>query len=200
MSYCLGEKLTCLKPKDGLHGAWARALNSLFEDEYPEQLFRIPVIEIDALEGLSPEKWPTAGQPEINWDLSVQGREFTMDLPCSLILQPADCADVAIEAMVLGKVKFSDFDPLLHPRFRRTDSGLWDDLDPFKLGRAILHITKGWPISPVHLCIHEEGGFYFGGGTHRYEVLKRTGTSYMYFLAEPVDVISIEMCLSVQWL
>jgi hypothetical protein len=175
--------------KDGSHGAWARALSSLFEDEYPEQLFRIPVNEIDALEGLSPEKWPTAGQPKINWDLSVQGREFTMVPPCSLILQPADCADVDIEGMVLGKIKFSDFDPLLHPRFRRTGSGLWDDLDPSKLGRAILHIAKGWPISPVHLCIHEEGGFYFGGGTHRYEVLKRTGTSYMYFLAEPVDVI-----------
>lgn len=186
--------------KDDSYEAWTRALSSLFEDEYPEQLFRIPVNEINALEGLPPDKWPTAGQPKINWDLSVQGREFTMDRPCSRVLQPAGCADVDIGAMALGKVKFSDFDLLLHPRFCRKGSGLWDELDPFKLGRAILHIAKGWPISPVYLCVHEDGGFFFGGGTHRYEVLKRTGISYMYFLAEPVDVINIETRLSVQWL
>lgn len=186
--------------EDDSHEAWARALSSLFDNECLEQLFRIPVHEIDALEGLSPDKWPTAGQPKINWDLSVQGREFTMDLACSRLLQPADCADVDIGAMALGKVKCSDLDLLLHPRFRRAGSGLWDELDPFKLGRAILHIAKGWPISPVHLCVHEDGGFFFGGGTHRYEVLKRTGTSYLYFLAEPVDVIKIETRLSVQWL
>ncbi|MEB8160717.1 hypothetical protein [Citrobacter braakii] len=186
--------------KNYSHEAWTNALSSLFEDEYPEHRFRIPVHEIDALEGLPPDKWPTAGQPKINWDLSVQGREFTMDLPCSLVLQPADCADADIGAMVLGKVKFSDFDPLLHPHFCMTDSDLWDGLDPFKLGRAVLHIAKGWPVSPVHLCVHEDGGFFFGGGTHRYEVLKRTGTSYMYFLAKPVDVINIETRLSVQWL
>lgn len=166
----------------------------------PETLFRLSHDEIDSVAGLPPDEWPTAGQAEINWDLSVERRGFTIDLPDSRVLQPTSRADVTVESMVLGKVLFSNFAPLLHPLFRRTVSSLWNDLDSFKLGRVILHIAKGWPISPVHLCVHEEGGFFLGGGNHRYEVLKRSGSPYFYFLAEPGDVVKIETLLSVQWI
>ncbi|MHC0466958.1 hypothetical protein [Kosakonia cowanii] len=181
-------------------GTWAEALRSLFEDDYPEKLFRISDAEIDGLEGQSPDKWPTAGQTEINWDLSVQGRKYTIDLLHPGVLQPADCAHVDVGSMVLGKASFADFDPLLHPRFRLPDSRLWAELAPQKLGRAILHIAKGWPVSPVWLCRHEYGGFHFGGGTHRYQVLKRSGTPYFYFLAEADDIPALNTLLTVQWM
>ncbi|MEB5959759.1 hypothetical protein MXL39_05850 [Enterobacter sichuanensis] len=128
---------------DNSSGTRERALSSLFENEYQEELFWIPCDEIDALEGLSPDKWPTAGQTAINWDLSVPGRKHTVDLPDSRVLQPADCSHVDVESMVLGKASFADFDPQLHPRFRLTDSNLWAELEPLNLGRAILHIAKG---------------------------------------------------------
>lgn len=185
---------------DATHGTWANALSSLFEDEYPEKLFRIPDDEIDALEGQPPDKWPMAGQTEINWDLSVPGRKSTVDLTDPRVLEPAESVYFDVRSMVLGKAYFADFDPLIHPRFRLTDSRLWAELDPPKLGRAILHIAKGWPISPVWLCMHEYGGFHFGGGTHRYQVLKRSGSPHFYFLAEPDDVPAINTLLTVQWM
>lgn len=185
---------------DAARDKWAEALSSLFEDEYPEKLFRNSADEIDALEGLSPEKWPTAGQTEINWDLSVSGRKHTIGLPDPRVLQPADCEQVDIASMVLGKASFADFDPLLHPYFRLTDSSLWVELTNPKLGMAILHIAKGWPISPVWLCVHEYGGFHFGDGTHRYQVLKRSGSPHFYFLAMLDDVPAINKQLTVHWM
>ncbi|UXY13540.1 hypothetical protein N7922_25225 (plasmid) [Kosakonia sp. ML.JS2a] len=185
---------------DAAHEMWAIAWRSLYGEKHPEELFRISRDEIDAMEGLSPDKWPTAGMTEINWDLSVQGRKYTVDLPAPGVLQPADCAHVDVGSMVLGKASFSEFDPLLHPRFRLTDSMLWTELAPPNLGRAILHIAKGWPISPVWLCLHEEDGFHFGGGIHRYQVLKRSGSPHFYFLAEPDDVPAMNTLLTVQWI
>ena len=179
---------------------WAEALSLMFKGDPQEELFRISDDEIDALEGLCPDSWPTAGQTEINWDLSVQGRKHTIDLPDLRVLLPADCVQVDIACMVLGKASFADFDPLLHPYFRLTDSSLWGELTNPKLGRAILHIAKGWPISPVLLCVHEYGGFHFGDGTHRYQVLKRSGSPHFYFLAELEDVPAINTLLTVHWM
>lgn len=179
---------------------WAEALSPLFKGDSQEELFRISSDEIDALEGLSPGRWPSAGLTEINWDLSVPGRRHTIDLPGSWVLQPADCEQIDISSLVLGKASFADFDPLLHPCFRLTDSSLWARLDHRKLGMAIFHIAKGWPVSPVLLSLHEDGGFHFGGGFHRYQVLMRSGTPHFYFLAEPDDVPAINKQLTVQWL
>ncbi|GKO05678.1 hypothetical protein U4T44_00570 [Klebsiella pneumoniae] len=179
---------------------WAEALSSLFRAAPRDELFRISDDEIDALEGLSPDRWPTAGQTDINWDLSVPGHRHTIDLPDPRVLQPADCEQIDLSSLVLGKASFADFDPLLHSCFRLTDSGLWVELTNPKLGKAILHIAKGWPVSPVLLSVHEDGGFHFGDGTHRYEVLKRTGTPHFYFLAMPDDVSAINKQLTVQWM
>lgn len=41
---------------------WAEALSLMFKGDHQEELFRISDDEIDALEGLSPDRWPTAGQ------------------------------------------------------------------------------------------------------------------------------------------
>ncbi|MCQ8496865.1 hypothetical protein JEK36_22235 [Klebsiella pneumoniae] len=179
---------------------WAEALSSLFRADPRDEWFRISDDEIDALEGLSPDRWPTAGQTDINWDLSVPGRRHTIDLPDPRVLQPADGEQIDLSSLVLGKASFADFDPLLHSCFRLTDSGLWVELTNPKLGKAILHIAKGWPVSPVLLSVHEDGGFHFGDGTHRYEVLKRTGTPHFYFLAMPDDVSAINKQLTVQWM
>lgn len=179
---------------------WAEALSLMFKGDPQEELFRISDDEIDALEGLCPDSWPTAGQTEINWDLSVPGRRHTVDLPSPGVLQPADCEQIDLSSLVLGKASFADFDPLLHPCFRLTDSSLWGELTNPKLGKAIFHIAKGWPISPVLLSVHEYGGFHFGGGTHRYQVLKRSGTTHFYFLAMPGDVSAINKQLTVQWM
>ena len=131
---------------------WAEALSLMFKGDHQEELFRISDDEIDALEGLSPDRWPTAGQTDINWDLSVPGRRHSIYLPGPRVLQ------------------------------------------------AILHIAKGWPVSPVLLSVHEDGGFHFGDGTHRYEVLKRSGTPHFYFLAMPDDVSAINKQLTFQWM
>ncbi|MEL1723062.1 MULTISPECIES: hypothetical protein [Klebsiella] len=179
---------------------WAEALSSLFRADPRDEWFRISDDEIDALERLSPNRWPTAGQTDINWDLSVPGRRHTIDLSDPRVLQPADCEQIDLSSLVLGKASFADFDPLLHSCFRLTDSGLWVELTNPKLGKAILHIAKGWPVSPVLLSVHEDGGFHFGDGTHRYEVLKRTGTPHFYFLAMPDDVSAINKQLTVQWM
>lgn len=179
---------------------WAEALSSLFRADPRDEWFRISDDEFDALEGLSPDRWPTAGQTDINWDLSVPGRRHTIDLPDPRVLQPADGEQIDLSSLVLGKASFADFDPLLHSCFRLTDSGLWVELTNPKLGKAILHIAKGWPVSPVLLSVHEDGGFHFGDGTHRYEVLKRTGTPHFYFLAMPDDVSAINKQLTVQWM
>jgi len=184
---------------DAVRNMWALAGSSLTGEKCQEELFRISRDDIDAMEGLSPDKWPTTGKTEINWDLSVQGRKYTVDLPDPGVLQPADCAHVDVGSMVLGKASFADFDPLLHNRFRLTDSMLWTELEPLNLGRVILHIAKGWPISPVWLCIHEYGGFHFGGGTHCYQVLKRSASPHFYFLAEPDNVPAMNRLLTVQW-
>lgn len=127
------------------------------------------------------DRWPTAGQTEINWDLSVPGRKHTIDLPGTWVLQPADCEQIDLSSLVLGKASFADFEPLINSFFRLTDSSLWTRLEPRKLGMAILHIAKGWPISPVLLSLHEDGGFHFGGGSHRYQVLKRSGSLIFTF-------------------
>lgn len=185
---------------DAARDLWAMASGSLSGEKCPEELFHISRDEIDAMVGLFPDKWPTTGKTEINWDLSVQGRKHTVALPDPRVLQPADCAHVDVGSMVLGKASFADFDPLLHPRFRLPDSMLWTELEPLNLGRAILHIAKGWPVSPVWLCMHEDGGFHFGGGTHRYQVLKRSGSPHFYFLAEPDDVPAMNSLLTVQWI
>ncbi|MCM5774745.1 hypothetical protein M4C69_23880 [Klebsiella pneumoniae] len=179
---------------------WAEALSLLFKSDPQEALFRISDDEIGALEGLCPDRWPTAGQTEIIWDLSVSGRRHTIDLPSPGVLQPADYERIDLSSLVLGKVSFADFDPLLYPCFRLADSSLWVELTNPKLGKAILHIAKGWPISPVLLSVHEYGGFHFGGGTHRYQVLKRSGTTHFYFLAMPGDVSTINKQLTVQWM
>ncbi|MCU6194884.1 hypothetical protein KWH71_21620 [Enterobacter sichuanensis] len=179
---------------------WAEALSSLFRADPQEKLFRISDDEIDALEGVSPDRWPTAGQTDINWDLSVPGRRHTIHLPDPRVLQPADCEQIDLSSLVLGKASFADFDPLLHSCFRLTDSSLWVELTNPKLGKAILHIAKGCPVSPVLLSLHEDGGFHFGDGTHRYEVLKRSGTPHFYFLAMPDDVSAINKQLTVQWM
>ncbi|EPY6959209.1 hypothetical protein ACXEH3_004780 [Klebsiella variicola] len=179
---------------------WAEALSLLFKGDPREALFRISDDEIVALEGLSPDSWPTAGQTEINWDLSVPGRRHTIDLPGPRVLQPADGEQIDLSSLMLGKASFADFDPLLHPCFRLTDSSLWVELTNPKLGKAILHIAKGWPVSPILLSVHEYGGFHFGDGPHRYEVLKRSGTPHFYFLAMPDDVSAINKQLTVQWM
>ncbi|EOU1315939.1 hypothetical protein ACNSVY_004151 [Klebsiella quasipneumoniae] len=179
---------------------WAKALSLLFKGDLQEALFRISDDEIYALEGLCPDSWPTAGQTEINWDLSVPGRRHAIDLPGPRALQPADGEQIDLSSLVLGKASFADFDPLLHPCFRLTDSSLWVELTNPKLGKAILHIAKGWPVSPVLLSVHEYGGFHFGEGTHRYEVLKRSGTPHFYFLAMPDDVSAINKQLTVPWM
>ncbi|WP_407437640.1 hypothetical protein [Lelliottia sp.] len=178
----------------------AIAWSSLFGEGCPRELFCISQDEIDAMEGLSPNKWPTAGQTKINWDLSVQGRLFTFPPPCSRVLHPASHTDFSIDSLALGKVTFTDFDPLLHPFFRLASESLWCTLDSRKLARVILHIAKGAPVSPGHLCVHDEGGFHWVDGTHRYEVLKRSGSPYLYFLAEPEDVPRIGTLVSVEWL
>ncbi|HFS8383588.1 MULTISPECIES: hypothetical protein [Klebsiella pneumoniae complex] len=185
---------------DAARDMWAEALSSLFKGDSPEELFLISADEIDALEGLPPDKWPTIGQTEINWDLSVPGRKWTIAPSAPWLLQPADSEQVDIASMVLGKASFADFDPLINSFFRLTDSSLWTRLEPRKLGMAILHIAKGWPISPVLLSLHEDGGFHFGGGSHRYQVLKRSGSPHFYFLAEPDDVPAINKQLPVQWM
>lgn len=179
---------------------WAAAVNSLFRDDPTESLFTLSEAEITAVTNLHPDRWPSTGQAGINWDLSVQGRAFTFPSPCLRVLQPASPADLRTDSLVLGKAAFSDFDPLLHPFFRLASDTLWCTLDPRKLARAILHIAKGAPVSPGHLCVHEGGGFHWGDGTHRYEVLKRSGSPDLYFLAEPEDVASIETFLSVECL
>ena len=133
---------------------WAEALSLMFKGDPQEELFRISDDEIDALEGLCPDRWPTAGQTEINWDLSVPGRKHTIDLPGTWVLQPADCEQIDLSSLVLGKASFADFDPLINSFFRLTDSSLWVELTNPKLGKAILHIAKGWPVSPVLLSVH----------------------------------------------
>ena len=122
---------------------WAEALSLMFKGDHQEELFRISDDEIDALEGLSPDRWPTAGQTEINWDLSVPGRRHTIDLPGTWVLQPADCEQIDLSSLVLGKASFADFDPLINSFFRLTDSSFWVELTNPKLGKAILHIAKG---------------------------------------------------------
>ncbi|EPM7413982.1 hypothetical protein ABLU56_02810 [Klebsiella sp. GN_Kp186] len=179
---------------------WAEALSLMLKGDPQEELFRISDDEIDALEGLSPDRWPTAGQTDINWDLSVPGRRHSIYLPGPRVLQPADCEQIDLSSLVLGKASFADFDPLINSFFRLTDSSLWVELTNPKLGKAILHIAKGWPVSPVLLSVHEDGGFHFGDGTHRYEVLKRSGTPHFYFLAMPDDVSAINKQLTVQWM
>ncbi|HDJ1442214.1 TPA: hypothetical protein PPN70_004678 [Serratia rubidaea] len=178
---------------------WAAAVNLLSRDELTESLQPFSDSEIKAVENLPPDRWPSIGQTGINWDLSVQGRVFTFPSPCLRVLQPASHTDFRADSLVLGKAAFSDFDPLLHPFFRLTSDSLWNTLDSRKLARAILHIANGAPISPGHLCVHKEGGFHWGDGTHRYEVLKRTGSPVLYFLASPEDVARIETLLSVEW-
>ena len=115
-------------------------------------------------------------------------------------MQPADCEQIDLSSLVLGKASFADFDPLINSFFRLTDSSLWVEITNPKLGKAILHIAKGWPVSPVLLSVHEDGGFHFGDGTHRYEVLKRSGTPHFYFLAMPDDVSAINQQLTFQWM
>lgn len=178
---------------------WAAAVKLLFKDDLTESLHDLSDAEINAVANLHPDKWPSTGQASINWDLSVQGRVFTFPPPCLRVLQPVIHSDFRIDSLVLGKAAFSDFDPLLHPLFRQTSETLWSALNSRKLARAILHIAKGSPVSPGHLCVHDEGGFHWGDGTHRYEVLKRSGSPYLYFLAEPEDVARIETLISVEW-
>lgn len=178
---------------------WAAAVNSLFRDDLTESQYTLSEAEITAVTRLHPDRWSSIGQAGINWDLTVQGRAFTFPSPCLRVLQPASHKAFITDSFLLGRVAFSDFDPLLHPFFRHASDTLWSTLDPRKLARAILHIAKGAHVSPGHLCVHEEGGFYWGDGTHRYEVLKRSGAPDLYFLAEPEDVASIETLLSVEW-
>ncbi|VTN32382.1 Uncharacterised protein [Klebsiella pneumoniae] len=121
---------------------WAEALSSLFRAAPRDELFRISDDEIDALEGLSPDRWPTAGQTDINWDLSVPGHRHTIDLPDPRVLQPADCEQIDLSSLVLGKASFADFDPLLHSCFRLTDSGLWVELTNPKLERPYCILQK----------------------------------------------------------
>lgn len=99
---------------------WVEALSSLFKGDSKEELYRISDDEIDALEGLCPDRWPTAGQTEINWDLSVPGRKHTIDLPGTWVLQPADCEQIDLSSLVLGKASFADFEPLINSFFRLT--------------------------------------------------------------------------------
>ncbi|HHG0625760.1 TPA: hypothetical protein ACPUGO_005080 [Klebsiella pneumoniae] len=155
---------------------WAAAVTSLFRDDLTESLFTLSEAEITAVSRLHPDRWPSTGQVGINWDLTVQGRAFTFPPPCLRVLQPASHTAFRTDSLVLGRAAFSDFDPLLHPFFRQASDTLWSTLDPRKLARAILHIAKGGPVSPGHLCVHEEGGFYWVDGTYRYEVLKRSGS------------------------
>ncbi|EOC3062505.1 hypothetical protein ACVS9S_003242 [Cronobacter dublinensis] len=179
---------------------WAEALNSLFNDDHEQNRFFLSDAETEAVSFLHPEKWPSTGQTYINWDLSVQGRDYTFSPPDNRILQPTDSEHFRPDAMVLGRALFSDLEPLLHPLFRHTADTVWEVLDTWKLSRAVLHIAKGWPVSPGHLCMHEAGGFFWGEGNHRYEVLKRSGSPCFYFLALPDDVVSIGYFLAVEWM
>ena len=146
----------------------------------------------------------TAGQQQDRQKLTgiclFRGADIRLTFRGQGGLQPADCEQIELSSLVLGKASFADFDPLFHPCFRLTDSCLWVELTNPKLGKAILHIAKGWPVSPVLLSVHEYGGFYFGGGTHRYQVLKRSGTPHFYFLSMPDDVTAINKQLTVQWM
>ncbi|EKY3225783.1 hypothetical protein RBA45_004057 [Cronobacter dublinensis] len=178
--------------------AWAAALNVLFTDDQEEIRFLLSDAETETVCFLHPDEWPSTGQTQINWDLSVQGREHTFSAPDKRILQPTDCEHFRPDVLVLGRALFSDLEPLLHPDFRHSSDTVWN-LDIRKLSRAIIHIAKGWPVSPGHLCIHEAGGFFWGEGNHRYEVLKRSGSPCFYFLALPDDVVSIESRLAVEW-
>ncbi|EPT7056167.1 hypothetical protein ACVR2G_004119 [Cronobacter sakazakii] len=177
---------------------WAAALNSLFNNDHEQNRFFLSDAETETVSFLHPDKWPSTGQTDINWDLYVQGRDYTFSLPDNRILQPTDSEHFRPDAMVLGRALFSDLEPLLHPNFRHSSDTVWN-LDIRKLSRAIIHIAKRWPVSPGHLCIHEAGGFFWGEGNHRYEVLKRSGSPCFYFLALPDDVVSIESRLAVEW-
>ncbi|ELY5787850.1 hypothetical protein SNN57_003995 [Cronobacter sakazakii] len=180
--------------------AWFAALNALFTDGRDEARFFLSDAETETVSFLHPDEWPSTGQTDINWDLSLQGREYTFSPPDNRILQPTNSEYFRPDSMVLGRALFSDLEPLLHPLFRHTPDTVWEVLDTWKLARAVLHIAKGWPVSPGHLCMHEAGGFFWGEGHHRYEVLKRSGNPCFYFLAVPDEVACIDSLLAVEWL
>ncbi|MCW1877220.1 hypothetical protein OMR58_22485 [Erwinia sp. INIA-01] len=177
----------------------AAALKKLLCQDDESETYHYSQEDVAALEGLCPDDWPTAGQSFINWDLSSEGRKHTIDPPCPWLLQSAEYAGDETASLVTGRTVFSDVETQLHPLFRRATNTIWEELDCFKLARAILHIAHRQPLSPVFLCLHEEGGIFPGGGTHRYEVLKRMRVQELYFLAYTEDQAALDRLLPVQW-
>ncbi|EGT5772304.1 hypothetical protein AGJ47_20875, partial [Cronobacter dublinensis subsp. dublinensis] len=120
--------------------AWAAALNALFTDDQDEIRFLLSDAETETVCFLHPDEWPSTGQSQIHWDLSVQGREHTFSAPDKRILQPIDCEHFRPDVLVLGRALFSDLEPLLHPDFRHSSDTVWN-LDIRKLSRAIYAVT-----------------------------------------------------------
>lgn len=182
---------------DAIWQTWSENMQNLNEDS---SAYLYPEHELQALTGLPPDRWPVSGQKVINWDLSEGGRKHTIGFRDSRILQPGDETDYDTSRMVVGRASFCDTEPLLNTRFRWDLSWLWGVLDDQKLAKVILHISKGWPLSPVYLCLHEEGFLFLGEGNHRYQVVKSTGIPDFYFLADQKNTGTIDTLLPVEWL
>lgn len=174
-----------------------QAIELWLEGQQDTRPYQYSEAELQPIMGLPPERWPTAGITDINWDLSVQGHRYTIDPPEPMVLQPIESPPLVL---ILGKATVADCDPQLLPAFRRARSELWSVLDNLKLARAIAHIAHGRPLSPLYLCPFEQGGLFLGGGNHRYEVLKYAGVSSFYFLADREDMAAIDSQLPVNWI
>ena len=107
---------------------WAEALSLMFKGDHQEELFRISDDEIDALEGLSPDRWPTAGQTDINWDLSVPGRRHSIYLPGPRVLQPAPEPASALLHKIHRALYIPDF--FWHPSWDKSSPPCQTDYMP----------------------------------------------------------------------
>lgn len=154
------------------------------------------------MKGALPSEWPKL---TFNWDLTIDGREYSFDAPVFL---PSVIDTYAarkkwkesLKEFDLGWVSLEEMDSYLC-RYSRRDGlkELWKVGNSSKLSYVVAHISEGRPISPPVIKSTSNDEIILIGGHHRYAAAKVVGEKKIPIYCSSKDQKKIGVLLNIDW-
>jgi len=173
------EKLAAFRRKDQPEYLEEKKLRERISTE-AERYFNLPV-----------SAWPKI---TMNWDTSKESQRYSLDAICEALFNfryP--------QGFCLGYVSLAELDKKLCKWSHRDDSELWTVGFPSRLAYLIVYLSEGRSISPPFVRPFSHNELIFGGGHHRYAIVKAIGETEVPIHVLPEDKEQVGALLSVRW-